>query len=146
MQKRIFALWGISNVGKTSTLKLIAREIMRQFFGAISNVPIEPLPNGDIAVIITIDNIKIGIISQGDPNTDLLLRLDELEKKNCDIIFCATRTSGTTVECVEQIEKKYNYKTTWITNYQSGYADERDHLNQHSAESIVGLMRWICKF
>ena len=145
MQKRIFALYGVSNVGKTSTLKLIAREIMRQFFGAASSVVLEPLPTGELIVIITTGKIKIGITSQGDPNTGLAERLKDFLANNCDIIFCATRTSGGTITNVEEMERVNGYRTTWVTNYQSGYADERSFLNQRSAEDLVNLMRWMCR-
>ena len=145
MQKRIFALWGASSVGKTTTLRFIAREIMRSFFGAQANIELEPLPKEDITVIITISSMRIGITSQGDPGRGLFERLQTLVDANCAIIFCATRTSGETVREVEEIEKENNYRATWVTNYQSGFEEERAKLNQKSAEHIVQLMRNMCE-
>jgi hypothetical protein len=144
MQKRIFALWGFENTGKSTTLKLIAREIMRQFFGATANILLEPLPEGDLTVIITIGGKKIGIATQGDPNTGLFSRLEELVNSGCIIIFCATRTKQGTVDDVEAIENTHQFRVTWLTNYQSGYQDEHPFLSQRSAEGIVQLMRAMC--
>ena len=74
----------------------------------------------------------------------VLERLIELESKGCEIIFCATRTSGGTVSGVEEMEKKYGYRTTWATNMRTGYSDEMPALNQRYAEDLVSLMRFIC--
>jgi hypothetical protein len=143
MQKRIFPVWGVAGVGKTTSLKLIGREIMRQYFSAKPTIPIEPLPKGDITVIILIllngDEIKIGITSEGDPNTNLYTRLEELATEGCKYIFCATRTSGTTVVDVQRFDRDYEFKATWLTNYQSGFENERDFLNQKTAEHLVSL-------
>jgi hypothetical protein len=148
MNKRIFTIWGRSGVGKTTTLKLIAKEIQRSFFHSKSNIELDPLPSGDIVTIITINlpekSVKIGITSKGDPNTDLQLRLEELVSTGCDIIFCATRTSGTTVKDVEEIEKKYGFRAIWVTTFQNGHTEEQPALNQQSAEQLVRLMRFTC--
>jgi len=145
MEKRIFALYGVSNVGKSTTLRLIAQEIMRQFPAAVSSMPLDPLPEGDIVVIILVGKVKIGITTQGDPSTGLYQRLKDLFTDDCSIIFCATRTSGDTIKNVEDMEKNNGYKTTWVTNYQSGYPEDRSILNQRSAEDLVRLMRGFCK-
>ena len=148
MQRRIFAVWGVAGCGKTTTLKLIAREILRNYFGSIPDIPLEPLPDGDMTTIIDVPTVRgivrIGITSKGDPNTDLISRLEELVSKRCEIIFCATRTSGTTVQDVEFIERKHKFRATWVTNYQTGYVDERAFMNQKSAEHLVSLMRFVC--
>lgn len=145
MQKRIFALWGLASTGKTTTLKLIAREILRQFPDASSNILLDPIPDGDIdKIIIIIGSIVIGITTKGDPNSNLDGRLKILVDEHCSIIFCATRTSGLTVEIVEAFELENDFRATWITNYQSGSAEERDFLNQRAAGDVVNLMIAMC--
>lgn len=146
MQKRIFALWGLAGTGKTTTLKLIAAEINRHFRNAVINIQLDPMPIGDIdKIIIIIGNIKIGITTKGDPNSELDVRIEVLRREGCTIIFVATRTSGTTVEIVEAFEKAHDYMATWVTNYQSGYQDEQEFLNQTAARDLVGLMRAMCE-
>ncbi|MDO6431525.1 hypothetical protein Q4E93_13050 [Flavitalea sp. BT771] len=142
MQRRLFALWGLAGTGKTTTLKLIAREILHQFPAASANISLDPIPNGDIdKIIIVIGSIKIGITTKGDPNSDLDKRLQFLIDEDCIIVLCATRTSGATVGIVEAFERANNFRATWVTNYQSGFDDERAFLNQRSAHDLVQLIR-----
>jgi|SRR5579859_1743343 len=142
MQKRLFALWGLASTGKTTTLKLIARELLRQFPTAKTDISLDPIPDGDIdKIIVVVGSVKIGITTKGDPNSNLDERLKILVDEKCSIIFCATRTSGATVEVVEAFEQRNSFRATWVTNYQSGYEDERDFLNLRSAQDLVQLMR-----
>lgn len=148
MQNRIFAVWGIGGIGKTTILKLVAREIMRVFSEASCSVQLDPIPLGDITAIISIGDIRIGISTQGDPGTALSKRIRELIEVECMVIFCATRTKGETVTDVEAIEAStnYTYRTTWVTNYQSGFEGEHEELNRLSAIHLVQLMRELCRF
>jgi len=85
MKKTIIAVWGTASQGKTSTIKEVAKLLEQKF----KNVITDPTPinyEGEIYVVIIIGTIKIGITSQGDPNTGLPDRLEELASKGCDII------------------------------------------------------------
>ena len=107
MEKKIIALRGKANVGKTSTLKK-AYEILKNNY-TIENV--FKRIDAEIKVIVIIKGVKIGIESQGDPGYRLKESLKEFAEKECVIIICATRTRGQTVKAVE--EQKPIYKVIW---------------------------------
>ena len=73
----------------------------------------------DIIVVITIDNINIGLCSHGDPyrpdiNEELLGTLKLFPQRNCQLIVCATRTRGGTVGAVCAFCSQYVYDVKWI--------------------------------
>jgi hypothetical protein len=92
----IFALQGRGNCGKTKTLVKVFEMLHAKYPSAQVR---DFFPNSpDKKVIMTgVRGKKIGIESQGDPNSRLKQSLIDFDKAGCDIIFCAVRTSGMTV-------------------------------------------------
>ena len=96
----IFALQGAGNSGKSSTLIELYNLIKVKYPTAV----VQTLHNAttDIKVIINpVNGLRIGIESRGDPNSRLSQSLTDFRNANCDIIFCACRTSGMTVQWVK---------------------------------------------
>ena len=96
--------------GKSETIKKVCQILLRDFPSAIPSKT--PNYSGDILLTIKLSNIKIGLESQGDPNSrmiydDTLKKLADSELipelGGCDIIICATRTGGMTVKKVDGI-------------------------------------------
>jgi hypothetical protein len=60
----------------------------------------------DTRVVLTINGRKIGIESQGDPHRGRLINgsLDLFVDTGCDVIVCATRTYGATVNAVNALQ------------------------------------------
>src|ERR1700749_2291321 len=137
--KTIVAIWGPANQGKSSTVKLICKEILTQFPNA-TTVPLIIDYSIDIKVIITLNGKTIGIESQGDPSSRIFRSLDEFGKLSCDIIICSTRSSGATVEAVSQMHEKFGYDRIWATNYRTKDFN-KDLLNQTSADQIIELIK-----
>lgn len=133
--KTLFALWGNAGQGKSTAIKAISEEIQKQYPQAIVQIFSDRV---DIKLIIKIRKIKIGIESQGDPGSRLPKSLDFFRKENCDIIICATRTSGGTVKAVENMADKYD--VIWISNYISNERNKKT-LNHLFAQSILKLIR-----
>jgi hypothetical protein len=95
----IFALQGLSNAGKSSTLI----ELLNQLVHKYPNAKVQVLHRGtrDIKVIVDpVNGLKVGIESRGDPNSRLQQSLVDFRNANCDTVFCACRTSGMTVDWV----------------------------------------------
>ncbi|MDK2092064.1 hypothetical protein, partial [Aliarcobacter butzleri] len=67
MQKTIFVLQGKSSVGKTTTIKKIYNLLINELSAERVNANSEVLNKNDIRVILKIDNVYIGIGSEGDP-------------------------------------------------------------------------------
>ena len=101
----IIALRGVANRGKTASIKRVY-DLLK---GAYSKAMFQEIVVGvDIQIIITIDGVKVGIESQGDPNSRLEESLEGFKKAKCDIIFCACRTRGMTVGWVNSLSPKYH--------------------------------------
>ncbi len=103
----IIAIRGVPNTGKTETII--------KFYNLLkSKYPTSKIENEifglDIRVIITINGVKIGIESQGDPKSRLLKSIPLFVRNQCNIIVCATRTRGETVELIKEQE---NYEIIW---------------------------------
>ena len=141
MKKTIIANWGHALQGKSETVKGIAKKILNDYPEAISN-PIQINYSGDIKVVITIGKLKIGIESQGDPNSRLFSSLKEFSELKCDMIICATRTSGKTVHAVRKLSQSDNYELIWVTNYRSS-SFNHDNLNELSVNHIYELIQKI---
>lgn len=139
MKKTVFANWGTAGQGKSSTVKKIAELILKNYRSA-TTAPVIIDFTFDIRIIITIGKIKIGIESQGDPNSRLFDSLKYFVKISCDIIICSTRTSGSTVDAVNELYTKHGYDNVWVTNYRSNEKNE-DTLNDISAKHIFELIQ-----
>lgn len=98
---------------------------------------------------IQFGNIKIGLESQGDPQSRLISE-DSLRKLadkkydpklgGCDIIICATRTKRDTVKKVDQIANEYDYNTLWISSFWSPTLNKK-YLNRAAALNIIEIIK-----
>lgn len=143
MKKTVFAIWGHAQQGKSSTVKRLAQEITSAYPSAITS-PAKINYSSDIQVIITIGKIKIGLESQGDPNSRLFESLVQFSSIHCDIIICTTRTSGATVNAVNALQASHDYDIVWTTNYRSN-AKNQTTLNDISAKQIFGLIQQVIR-
>ncbi len=105
--KKIICLQGKHDSGKTKTLKKVCKIILEKY-KKINKDDYEFLVNGNDIVII-IKNVKkriIAISSGGDTWQHINQWNTTLAEKECDIIFCACRSRGKTVEQVKKMKRK----------------------------------------
>jgi hypothetical protein len=103
----LFALQGPGNCGKSDTLIRLFHALQTKYPSAT----IRALHSGtkDIAVIMRgVKGLAVGIESQGDPNSRLERSLHAFAAAKCDIIFCACRTSGMTVDWINALSAAYS--------------------------------------
>ena len=133
-KNHIFVLRSSGNAGKTASVKLFSKLLQEKY---PKNKVHDYYPDTayDIKLIIEIGKIKIGIESQGDPNSRLSKSLDEFVQKKCDIIICATRTRGKTVECVNAYQ--HSHKIEFIEKYKEFNEDKQYKSNLEYAEIIL---------
>ena len=72
-------------------------------------------PNDKFA-IFEMNGKKIGVNTQGDPNSYQEEGLKRAVKEDAYIIVCASRTKGTTEECIYKIAKN-GYEIIWFSNF-----------------------------
>lgn len=139
MNNTIIGIYGRQNEGKSTTIKNVRDKLLIQFPQAKQTF-LRP-DGGDIWVTIEINGIKLGIESWGDPSSPLVDEdsLEDLAKQGCNIILCATRTSGGTVKEVDRIANQYDYNTLWLSSYYSPNLD-KDILNDMAANATLELV------
>ncbi len=103
----LFALQGPGNCGKSDTLTRLFHALQTKY--PLAAVQALQIGTKDIAVIMRgVNGLVVGIESQGDPNSRLQQTLPAFAAAQCDIIFCACRTSGMTVGWVNALSVAYS--------------------------------------
>jgi hypothetical protein len=101
--KRVFALSGKANLGKSQTIRTIVELLTNNHPDATSDH--KHKTKVDVRVVLTINGWKVGIESQGHPSGRLITEsLDLFVRVGCDVILCATRTRGATVDAVNSLD------------------------------------------
>lgn len=112
--KTIIAISGVSNQGKTQTIKKVARVLL----GNSKDQNIEfGLDENDCKMMFTYKDHKIGIESQGDPCSRLKASLNSFVVSKCDLILCACRTRGETLEYVKKTAEEKQYRLIKGSNF-----------------------------
>lgn len=140
MERTMLALWGISNVGKTTTIRMVYEELRAE----ADTICITPglLARKEVkAAILEIDGVLVGFASQGDFAEILRERLEPLIEAGCSVILCATHTRGGTVDIVTELAESSDppYKLVWIRK-SHGQADEQA-ANRQGARKIIAEIR-----
>ncbi len=138
-QKTVIALRGRKNRGKTQTIKKVY-PLLRDAFPDARETWIHPESGfpvnteGDICMIMESGGVSVGIESEGDPDGRLFRSLEQFRSRQppCEIILCATRTRGKTVQAVERLRPEYRIE--WIRKGQHPKNDE-------CANVIVGRIK-----
>ena len=103
----VLALQGPSNSGKTETLIRLCHDLRAKYPDATFESLLKS-EGRDIKVILRgVRGKTIGIESRGDPNSRLEESLADFVARKCDIIFCACRTSGMTVDWVNALSPRH---------------------------------------
>lgn len=130
----IIAIKGIGNTGKTEAIKNIYHLLKSKYPKARIENKICEL---DIRVIFTVNGVKIGIESQGDPSSRLFESIPLFVKSQCNIILCATRSRGKTVQLIKEQE---NYEIVW---HEKSFVRGKEEQKKSNAEMADIIMKKI---
>ena len=133
--KTIICLWGGAGIGKTSSIRAVWDRLN------ISNKPPLHQSADDICAIVPFCNSTVGIASQGDPYSAQDEWLEELMNLGCEIIVCASRTKGSTVDAVEDVAQRGEYVTIWFSPFYSSDSVNINVLNNLTADAVIELIR-----
>lgn len=133
--KTIICLWGLADIGKTSAIGAIHAKL-----NFSRNPPIKTAGN-DFCAIVEFCGHKIGFASQGDPCSLQESWIDELLNASCEVIVCASRTKGQTVDTVEHRAHKNGYTLIWFSPFSSGDQISTETLNELTADAVIALIR-----
>ena len=131
---KIIALKGKESLGKTETIHMVFRKLEEKYPQAKVE-HFAPDTEIDIKVIMDIGETKVGIESQGDPKHRLGGSLSEFYAAHCNIIICATRTRGMTVQWVEEYSDQYEIE--YIDQSYDTSPTTQPETNNKTAECII---------
>ena len=112
---KVIALQGPSNSGKSHTINIIYQFLL---FEKWTQVPshfriLGNSKNEDISDILMKNNILLGIIGMGDfppgEKESLDILINELEKKGCEIIICASTDNSKITDSLNTL-----YNPIWV--------------------------------
>ncbi len=138
MNKKIYYLAGKGNCGKTATVKLVYKKLLREYPDAATFFDVDDAAT-EILQVLKINQKIIGISSQGDTGKQVLEHLNRLVSKKCEIIITATRTSGRTIEAVKSVEP--SYEACGIKQTYESEPERHSASNQAMATSLVNKVK-----
>lgn len=143
--KTIIALSNNGNTGKTETLRILAQMLIEKYPELqILDKKQEKIPSeGDFRFVVQINSQKIGIESEGNPDSLLKERLGDLTQLGCNIIFCTSRTRGETVKTIEEIGNNNDFQIIWTSTYQTQNTEQYTSVNQLKAQHLWDLVQQI---
>ena len=126
--KKVFALKGRRNVGKSQTIRTVDELLRAKYPGA--RVEHEHRTRAELRVVLSINDVKIGVESGGRTQSsfDLFVNL------GCDVIICAAKTTGQTVNAVNALP---DYEVVWLAQRTQSAPFEQVLSNLAMARHIV---------
>lgn len=109
--KFVFALRGVSNVGKTQTLRGLIDRLSVKY--------VEKASNQDIRAICEYRGIIIAISTAGDDRRNLENNVIFFKSHSCEIAITAVRTWGATNEIIEAYAKEVGARMSYIDKCRS---------------------------
>ena len=130
--KTLFALRGTSKRGKTQTIRTFDELLREKYPNAI--VEHEYRTGVELRAVLSIDGVRIGIETNGANIKKIKESFDLFVKLGCEIIVCATRTTGKTVAAVEMLP---GYNLVWFERQAQSDPVERLFKNIAMARQLV---------
>ena len=130
--KKIIALYGCADTGKTHTLN--------HLIGLLDKT--KEVYGDDLAkdgrAFIPYGNKKIAVTTWGDNGDELKKNIEFFEEGNYDILVTATRTRGETTEILNDYATKIDTKIKWVKKNLAELLE--DLINQTQAKDIQAVI------
>lgn len=140
MRKLVIANRGTGSIGKSSAIKTVYMLLKDKGYTLVKEV----WQGGDIMAVFDVNGVKIGISSQGDPNSCMEDNMEAFVKAGCMIIVTACRMKGDTYRKVtDYLGKKNDYDIIWYCHYVYkvlGAEKVQEIFNKAYAEQVVKLI------
>ncbi len=137
MSKHIIAFKGKSNVGKTEVITKVRDLLLEE--SEVEEIKYEKKGKDFIAILI-FSGQQIGLISQGDWGEGVRDNFKKIQQEQfCEIIMCATRTRGKTVNVIKEYDPQY--KITWLKQIKCEGQKNQEQNNEKMAHKIVDLIK-----
>lgn len=145
---KVIALWGRSEVGKTSTLNMVI-DILINELGAYKHLEYSADNEVDTRVVLKINEKIILVFTGGDDRRIMEENFDLVKSEQYDLLVCACRSRGASCRSIEQRFSKD--EIIWYGQSRvSGLKDKEEELemirkqaNEYMARSIVQTAKTI---
>ncbi len=143
MPKKILALQGKADSGKTETIVLVLEELLTIATG-VSEIKRGNKRKGNLKpevlyAILKIHGVSVGISSQGDHGNHIRRYVTLLVDRGCKVVVCATRSrsSSSSVTALKEIagEAKPRLTIEWVEK--SSDDENQAARNQESCDQLV---------
>lgn len=143
MRKLVIANRGAGGIGKSSAIKAVW-QLLKKDMGIEPDV--EVWQGDDIMAVFDINDVKIGISSQGDPDSCMEKNMEDFVRDyHCGIIVTACRMKSDTYhKVVDFLGEDNDYDILWYGHYVyqvSGAEEIYEIFNKAYAEQVVKLIK-----
>ena len=139
--RRLFAVKGLPHSGKGKTVRLVLSKLLDEFPDAEKILCQPSAKSKDVCAVLSIDGTRIGFESNNHPKDLTEKSLKLFSKKRCDVIICATLTTGHTVEAFRN--RFADRKITWIDLLKPASMSAREKACRAKADEIFDEVRAI---
>lgn len=141
MNKLVIANRGAGYIGKSSSVRSVYQLLKDNGHKLL----VEEWQGEDIKAIFEINGVKVGIESQGDPDSQMEPTMEAFVATGCEIIVTACRTKSYTYEKVwKYLGEEHGYNVLWAAHYvfmAPGADDTRALLNSRYAHQVYQLIQ-----
>lgn len=130
--KKAIALKGKAKIGKSQTLRTVDELLRVKYPGAI--VEHEYRTRAEVRAVLNINGVIIGIETTGENIKRINESFDLFVNLGCEVIICATRTTGKTVTAVNALP---GYEVVWLAQRAQSNPIEQVLGNLAMARQIV---------
>ena len=141
MNKIVIANSGHGKQGKSTSIKALFKVLSDKYPDGIDIIK----NHVDILATIRIGDILVGIESQGDPNSRMFDSLTRLREMGCNIIICACRTSGATIDKVKSLHTEYGYDLIFVSNPRTDNEKLHSLCNELYVDTVMKIISRLCK-
>ncbi|PKL28522.1 MAG: hypothetical protein CVV46_05980 [Spirochaetae bacterium HGW-Spirochaetae-2] len=139
--KMIVGLYGAGNSGKTTTLNLLIKLFQAKESGSVC-IYYDGNENNEIdcKAIFRYHNQIIGITTGGDYEATLKENCDFFRKYDCDVMFTATKTYGSTRDVLTNFAEERKTELIWIRKFYSSLKNDEEGDNLHQAKNLLSMI------
>lgn len=143
MEKTLLAIYGTSDIGKTTSIKNFYLKFISKYSSqVINNNSLCDDDSNEMYRIIELQNgVKIGVCSYGDDGTSYDI-LDDFAKQDCKVIVCASRTKGASVDSINKLIEELNETNSTLKDELEKINNEIQDLNKNMNNYEI---KWIHK-
>ena len=105
-------------MGKSPTIRTVVEMLTEKHPDA--SIEYNHTTKRDVRLVLTINSLKIGVESQGGPN--LKESLDLFARIGCDLIICATKTTGASIDAVNALQ---GFDVRWLEQLEQSKPHEQ---------------------